>query len=106
MTTYTLRSYPIYFAATVSGAKTHELRSEADLPQVAVGDVLLLQEYDPSKSSYTGASCKVRVTYISPGPQPWLVPGYTLMSTRWMSMIRKPRAPKRIPVETMPIAAS
>jgi hypothetical protein len=79
--TFKLQSFPEYFAATLSGAKTHELRATVDVPGVAVGDVFQLQEYDPIANSYTGRTALVGVTYISPAPKPWLVPGYLLIST-------------------------
>ena len=76
-----LHSYPQYFEATVQGQKTHELRADIDGSPFSVGDVLVLEEYDPQKALYTGRKCKVVVTYISPKPKPWLKEGYTLMST-------------------------
>lgn len=78
--THTLKSYPKYFAATLSGQKRHELRANSDSGPFAVGDTLILNEFDPDTNHSTGAQCTVTVTYISPGPQPWLVNGYTLMS--------------------------
>lgn len=78
--THNLNSYPEYFAATLSGQKRHELRANSDSGPFSVGDTLVLNEYDPVTGHATGAKCEVQVTYISPGPKPWLVPGYTLMS--------------------------
>ena len=78
--THNLNSYPLYFAATLSGEKRHELRANSDSGPFAVGDTLVLNEYDPVTKHLTGAKYEVQVTYISPSPQPWLVPWYTLMS--------------------------
>ena len=78
---HNLKSYPEYFA-TIVGEKTHELRADADGGPFAVGDQITLQEYNPGIEAYTGRSCRVLITYISPSPKPWLVAGYTLMSIR------------------------
>lgn len=78
--THNLKSFPQYFAATIRGLKRHELRANPDTGPFAVGDILILNEYDPATSHFTGETCEMEVTYISPAPQPWLVPGYSLMS--------------------------
>jgi hypothetical protein len=80
--THRLRSYPAYFQATVAGNKTHELRRETETVDVVVGDTIILEEFDPARLRYTGRTCEVEVTFISPSPKPWLVAGYKLMSTR------------------------
>lgn len=76
-----LDSYLEYFEATINKMKTHELRLTT-LGPFSVGDVITLKEFDDAKKIYTGRTADVVVTYISPNPEPWLVPGYTLMSTR------------------------
>jgi hypothetical protein len=74
MTTHTLKCWPEYFWPVVDGRKKFDIRSEADR-LFEEGDVLLLREYDPHAddgvhsfphpgSGYTGASFRVRVTYI------------------------------------------
>jgi len=82
-----LRSYPEYFEATIHGNKTHELRADTDGGPFAVGDSIVLQEYDPKTSMYTGRECKVSITYMSPMPKPWLKEGYSLLS---IHLIKKP----------------
>ena len=86
-TEHKVKSYPQYFAPTIAGAKTHELRANTDSGPFSVGDVIILQEYDQTTEKYTGRECKVLVTYMSPMPKPWLETGYTLMSIR---LIKKP----------------
>lgn len=58
-----LKSWPQYFAAVVSGVKRFEIR-KTDRP-FAVGDTLVLRDWNPDTGSYTGRSCAVRVTYLT-----------------------------------------
>ncbi len=91
--THNLKSYPLYFAAVLRGEKRHELRANSDSGPFAVGDTLILNEFDPATLHATGAQCTVQVTYISP-PAHWIMPGYTLMSTTlmpwWKRMLGTP----------------
>jgi hypothetical protein len=59
-----LKCWPEFFAATISGEKTHDLR-RADDRDFRVGDTLLLEEFDPRARQYTGRKARVRVTYIT-----------------------------------------
>ncbi len=63
MTTHRLKSWPEFFRAVASGAKTFEVRHNDRA--YAVGDVLRLGEWDPSIPSFTGREIDVRVTYLS-----------------------------------------
>jgi tetrahydromethanopterin S-methyltransferase subunit B len=76
-----LRTWPEHYAAIERGAKTCELRLN-DRPY-QVGDALLLREYEPLGSQYTGQQLRVRVTHILSGGV-WLSPGYIAMSIRLM----------------------
>ena len=58
-----LKTWPRYFEAVIAGQKTFELR-KADRP-FAPGDVLLLQEWDPSSQKYTGRYTERLVTYVT-----------------------------------------
>lgn len=62
---HNLKIWPEYFKAVKEGRKTFELR-KADRP-FAVGDTLVLQEWDPATQEYTGDSVEVQITYILPG---------------------------------------
>lgn len=62
---HNLKIWPEYFKAVKEGKKTFELR-KADRP-FAVGDTLVLQEWDPATQEYTGDSVDVQVTYILSG---------------------------------------
>lgn len=54
--------WPEYFEAVYSGKKKYELRL-ADF-NVAEGDYLFLEEWDPKTKNYTGRSIKKKVTYV------------------------------------------
>lgn len=81
MTEHDLKCWPEYYAAIDGGYKTCELRLN-DRPY-AVGDALLLREFEPVENGYTGRQLRVRVTHILNGG-PWLAPGYIAMSIRLM----------------------
>lgn len=63
--THTLKTWPEFYKAIVSGEKTFELRRNDR--SFKVGDILVLQEYDNVKSEYTGNEIKKQVTYILKG---------------------------------------
>jgi ParB family chromosome partitioning protein len=74
-----LKCWPEPFEATLAGLKTHEFRkNDRDFK---VGDLLVLQLFDPETQTYVGLKeCTVRVTYASYGPD-WRIPeGYVVMS--------------------------
>ena len=52
-----LKIFPEYFEAVISGKKSFEIR-KADRP-FAVGDILALNEFDPTIPGYTDNSCLV-----------------------------------------------
>lgn len=61
---HAVKSWPHLFEATLTGAKTHDLR-RADDRDYRVGDILRLQEFDPDTERYTGRELRVRITYIT-----------------------------------------
>jgi len=63
---HTLKTWPEPFQAVFDGSKTAELRDGRDR-DFKVGDVLLLQEFDPKERVYTGCEIHVEVTYIQTG---------------------------------------
>ena len=63
MTVHTVKSWSHFFKAIKRGDKKHDLRvNDRDYK---LGDVLVLQEYDPAAGVYTGHTCCVRVSYIT-----------------------------------------
>lgn len=80
---HALKTWPEFFDAVCAGDKTFEVR-RADR-DFRVGDVLLLQRWEPDRGDYTRdgsgdpATLSVRVTYILPGGQFGVEPGYVVM---------------------------
>lgn len=79
-----LKTWPEFFQAVFDGGKTFELRK--DDRDFAVGDALLLREWDPGRVAihlepYTGRSLIVNVTgLVRDRPQFGLMSGYVIMS--------------------------
>ena len=57
-----LKTWPEYFQAVKTGAKTFEVRENDRF--FAVGDTLILNEFDGDHGRYTGESLKLTVTYV------------------------------------------
>lgn len=73
-----LKTWPNEYAAVRDGRKTFEVRkNDRDF---IVGDVLVLEEYDPATVSYSERSVVRRVDYILPGDQFGIAPGFVVMS--------------------------
>jgi len=60
--THYLKCWPEYFKEVCNGNKKFELRKD-DRPW-KVGDLLILQEFDPFEDKYTGMQIKFTITYI------------------------------------------
>ena len=77
--THELKCWPVYWQAVFDHQKMFEIR-KADR-QYAVGDVLVLNEFEPDAISgyYTGASVRVGVTAIWRGV-PGVEKGYVVMA--------------------------
>jgi hypothetical protein len=66
------------FRATLENQKRFEFRkNDRDFQ---VGDVLVLEEYDPDAKRYTGRSIMRTVSYMLKGPQFDIPAGYCVMS--------------------------
>jgi len=79
MTTHVLKCWPEYYDAISEGKKRFEIRREDDR-KFAVGDLLVLKEWDPNTQEHLGHSYIVEVTYIVRGPA-WGIPeGLVVMS--------------------------
>jgi len=94
-----LKSWPQFFHPIRHGSRTHELRrNDRDF---AVGDLLVLHEYDPQAQRYTGAACQVEVSSITSLKQPCAVsedalhPDFCILSIRLSQVLRTP--PAKIP---------
>jgi len=73
-----LKVWPKFYAALADGTKTFEAR--VDDRGFAVGDTLLLREWDAGRGRYTGPSMRRRVSYLLRGPQFGVESGYVVMA--------------------------
>jgi hypothetical protein len=84
---HNVKSWPALFEATLSGAKTHDMRRAHDR-DYRVGDILLLQEFDPATQKYTGRELRAEITYITSAEVPCalseggLLPSYVILSIK------------------------
>lgn len=78
--THDLKTWPVVFDALLTRAKSFEVRR--DDRDFAVGDLLLLREWDNAAGEYTGRSMRALVTYLLPGGQFGIELGYVCMSIR------------------------
>ena len=62
MKTIKKKIHPEYFEEVASGKKRYEFRV-ADF-EVAEGDTLFLQEWDPQTKSYTGRKLEKKISYV------------------------------------------
>lgn len=66
---YEVKSWPWFFEQMVSLQKKHDMRDMRDR-QYAVGDVMLLREFDPRDGKYTGRTAQALITYITSNATP------------------------------------
>lgn len=88
--THRLKTWPEFFAAVLSGAKTAEIR-KADR-DYQVGDTLILAEWDNDAQEYTGREVVKLITHRLDGGQFGLEYGYCMLSLG------------ELPVVTIPVA--
>lgn len=62
-----LKIWPEYYQAVQDNRKTFEIRF--DDRDYAVGDYLVLNEWNPNTESYTGRRAVRRVTYVTSAPE-------------------------------------
>lgn len=72
-----LKTWPEYFQSVLSGAKPFEVRK--DDRGFAVGDFLILEEWEPNPEGYTGNVHVVQVTYVLRGGQFGVESGYVVL---------------------------
>lgn len=73
---HTLKTWPRFFRAVVSGEKKFEIRkNDRDFQ---VNDLLQLLEWDPETEKYTGRECIRRVSYLTECAT-GIEPGYVVM---------------------------
>lgn len=76
--THYLKTWAPYYRRIESGEKRFEVRkNDRDFQ---VGDMLILQEYDPHMEIYTGPEMIMTVTYILHGGNFGIEDGYVVMA--------------------------
>ncbi len=78
-TEHELKTWLGPFDAVWNGYKLHEIRTEVDR-HFAVGDILVLRQYDPDRAAYLGCRARVLVTHITRAP--FVPAGLCVMSIR------------------------
>lgn len=78
-----LKIWPEYFEPVRAFDKRFEIRK--DDRDYQVGDTLLLKEWDPTTTQFTGRHQRVRVTYIYRGPL--AAEGHCVMSIKKLPAI-------------------
>jgi hypothetical protein len=82
-----LKCWPSPFSALRAGVKRHEYR--LDDRGFSVGDTLVIREWDPGTSTYTGRALVAEVTYISRGPDFGIPEGHAVLSVRLVADLGK-----------------
>ena len=77
--THELKSWPKFFEAVLTGAKKSEVRRNDR--GFALGDALVLREWDPKTGDYTGRSVRRIVCHLSELDEIG-IPGFVLLCLR------------------------
>jgi len=72
-----LKAWPQFFDALLTGEKTFEVRKNDRNYQV--GSTLLIREWDPKNSSYSGRELKFTISYILFGGQFGIEEGFVVL---------------------------
>lgn len=86
-TVHRLKTWSEFFVPLSSGKKTFEVRKNDR--EFKVGDVLILEEFDPEKNCHTGQNESFRVTYILPGGQFGIDPDFVVLAIKPSSHLNK-----------------
>ena len=79
-TEHRLKTWCEYFELVKKGEKNFELRKNDR--NFKSNDILILQEYDPNKSEYTGRELTKKVGYILEGGQFGLEEGFVILQLK------------------------
>lgn len=83
MKTHYLKCWPEYYKLIEAGIKKFEIRK--DDRGFNVNDIVVLYEYDPAKSEFTGNELMLRITYIlRSAPEFGLINGYCILSLKFL----------------------
>lgn len=90
-----LKTWPVYFRAAKSGEKPFDVRRNDR--NFRVGDFVTLREYDPATETLTDDTATFVITYILPGSQFGILPGFVVLGLK-----RVPDAPASVTVKVKP----
>lgn len=85
---YELKSWPQFFNPILNGTRTSDIRNKTDR-EFRVGDKMLLNEYDPFGTGYTGRSQSVEITHIISNDTPCALSSVVLDNNFCVLSIRK-----------------
>lgn len=93
MRTHDLKTLPSYYAAIIDGSKTFEVReNDRDF---AVGDKLILSEFEPSDSLgggiFTDRETHCLVTYVMHGGRFGIAPNTVVMGIKVVEHVKRER---------------
>lgn len=91
-----LKCWPQFFKEIAAGKKRHDLR-RADDRKFLIGDHLLLREFSPETSKYTGREQLVEVTYITSAELPCALSEGALHKGFCILSIRPIEKPRQVP---------
>lgn len=91
-TTHLVKSWSMFFTDILTGERTSDIRLNDR--KYAVGDIMVLQEFDPVKFVYTGRQQAVRITYLQQNKsnpcaisREALAEGYAVLSIKLVSEV-------------------
>lgn len=90
---HSLKIWPEYFKAVKKLTKLYELRY--DDRGYRVGDILVLQEWNPKKEDYTGNELERKIGHILTGGQFGLEEGYVVLSFDFKHLTKQERPSKK-----------
>ena len=88
MTKHIVKSWPQFFEPILAGTRTSDIRDKKDR-EFALGDHMLLQEFDPFGGGYTGREQEVEITHIISNETPCALSSAVLDNDYCVLSIRK-----------------
>jgi len=86
-TIHKMKSWPWLFQALLDDRKFHDLRQKDR--DFQIGDVCLLQEWDPATGKYTGRELTMEITYMTHNESPCALSSNALARDHVILSLRK-----------------
>jgi hypothetical protein len=96
-----LKCWPEAFVSVCAGTKTAEFRR--DDRGFEAGDILVLREWEPASSNYTGRAVRKTISHITRGPRWGLPDGFAMLSLARGGVLVLPDVPLRYMPRCQPI---